>query len=143
MTYYTPNIKDLHIGYECDVYNQSTSKLVKRIGWNSVKIGMHQENGKTIGFTQCPRMIKNETLRTPFLIKQQIITEGWEDHSCERATFFLIKGDYFLTLKEGHLSIVHTRFLDYSRTGNYNGSVYEGNCPSINEFRKIVELLNI
>lgn len=127
--YYIPEIEDIHIGYECEVHIHSYGQ-----GWR------WEPHIYPAGGT-LPLEIK--AVRTPYLTKEQIESEGWEDKTLKlnigswifekdnwRATYmFTTKLMWMMGLSEDKLIKVD--------------SVFKGKCPSINEFRKICKLLGI
>ena len=78
-------------------------------------------------------------IRTPYLTKEQIEKEGWVNTE-EGDNIYTRKGPYELStitlIQDGKT----TMFLVVARDGK---AVYSGQCPSINEFRKISKLLGI
>ncbi len=140
--YFTPDIEDIHIGYECEIYDQSTSKLIKKVEWHIVKTHLgNSEIGKNVAINQVLKYIKQNKLRVPYLTKEQIEAEGWVEMSPpiisisrEFRNIPFIKDGYRLdyNLNSNQLAItVNDQFLFY------------GECPSINELRIICKLLNI
>lgn len=113
--YYTPSIEDIRVGYECETQVDPYPYWVKTI----------IENGDCLNFI----IEKDWQIRTSYLTKEQIEAEGWEYTHHNR----FIKDVYYL---------------DFDRTGlliSYGEGTYcyDGACPSINEFRTIIKLLNI
>lgn len=131
--YYTPDVSDIFVGYECEL---------EGCGWRSISISKHY-------MSRALQKLKNGLLRTPYLTKEQIIAEGWEDVTPE-----LNIGIWHF--ENGH-RIVRYNFIDkiawimnvdFSREttrpmGFPDDGDFRGKCPSINEFRKICKLLSI
>lgn len=151
LTYYTPSIEDIHVGYKCEVYGQSTTKLIKNISFHEVTVGLHMEVGKSVGINQIPNLIKKEYIRTPYLTKEQIEKEGWvedTDHPIFSGSLSIKndKATYLLRM----IDKTNIRIIRYTKPDHNNiwkmqqrSTIYDGDCPSINEFRKIVKLLGI
>lgn len=148
--YYTPEISDIRVGYECEI--------CPNLGYDDVWI-------KTTG--HCEEIVGNGVkscnldeltydclvdgyigIRTPYLTKEQIEGEGWKlantgglEKGCINGSCSFSKGKYILYFtkiinKEGKCIInmsIHDELDDY----------YRGLCPSINELRYISKLLNI
>ena len=127
--YFTPDILDIHVGYECEIYEneQYVSYVIPHVivGGNTridIPCGSHWS-------------IQNK-LRVPFLTKEQIKAEGW---ILQSETGFFIKGKYELYYnqqwnndKEFSLQILEQP--------NF---MFKGFCKDINTFRKIIKLLGI
>lgn len=120
--YYIPDISDLFVGYECEFLEDPS--IEKWIPWRFKNIF---EGASLI------------SIRTPYLTYEQIEKEGWTTTE-EDGDSYTRKGLYevsTITLdQDGKITI----FLVMVRDGK---SVYTGQCPSVNEFRKICKLLGI
>lgn len=119
--YYKPEVSDLFIGYECEYNLENSDK------WNYIKIGA----------------IKSEYdinyLRTPYLTKEQIEAEGWIHKQYvkdSQLVFNFVKGDWYLEYWVGQIP-----YIEIGREGYDTG--YNGNCKSVNEFRKLQNWLGI
>jgi hypothetical protein len=145
--YYTPEIEDLRVGYECE--------------WNT-----HADPIQVDGYTRwMPHTITVETLenyglgcmrknmkhfRTPYLTKEQMEAEGW-NYSAVDDYYKSSKnscGTYRIKqLSDNKLSIqfVPCTSLSREKSGNYeeNRQQMVVECKSINELRTIQKLLNI
>lgn len=119
--YFIPKLDDFNIDYECEM-------LTDR-GWKQYII--HSSRAFI------DNVIKN-SLRTPYLTKEQIEKEGWK---------FVFQGqwDTFQSFEKG--DNLYMTFYNQQRTITIvkgNGyTIYSGSCPSINEFRTIMKFLNI
>lgn len=145
--YYTPDIEDIHIGYECQT-RWSDEVGVNGTEWKDLIIS------DTIGFHKWQLPV----LRTPYLTREQIESEGWrfqhqgglngdiegkflfikdvkgEIHQTsygmsDRISFYLVFGKELKIVKQYDSHVKET--------------VFKGSCPSINEFRTICKLLKI
>jgi len=150
--YYIPEIKDLHVGYECEIQDAPiiesnwtfpTDRYTVRTNiWYSGKLTYHAiEN-----IYKSVRSLKD--IRVPYLTREQIEKEGW-----------LLSQDSILTDDFGisifGINALKNKSIDYTpknhklviKTYLYNPEAPEylfyGICKSINEFRTIIKLLNI
>ena len=131
LKYYIPSLDDIRIGYECEVYEQSTDKLIPQREWYKAVISWGQITRKTIAITNCKRLIKENHLRTQFLTKEQIEAEGWKG---EKPGIFN-KGENLLMWWDW------LNRIEIDTGGCENG--YGGECRCINDFRLICKLLKI
>lgn len=128
LKYYTPDIEDIRIGYECEVNNAKGYKKTFEPLCIDYKIdgGYKDEIGEIIA------MIDDGygEVRTPYLTKEQIEAEGWEWVNIDQC---FIKNGIELYLEEDNKIAIlkQPEFL------------YQGKCKSINEFKTICKWLNI
>ena len=149
--YFTPDIEDLCIGYECE-YNfarayKNEFDFVK-IGYKDVTPG---EAGYTDELTNMIHLIDDgaAAIRVPYLTKKQIKAEGWKLKNTHPEWPTFEKGNYWVTLitEEDKLPFIRIMGIDpmlivgVKYLSSYN--VYQGQCKSINELRKICKLLGI
>ena len=129
--YFTPNIEDLCIGYELEMnWNRAYEKK-----WVPIKISIQDEE---FAYTDEISDIINalddgmSEARVPYLTKEQIEAEGWEEHSSD---FF--KKDLLM------LQIDLEEYNILIRKGSWypEETLFKGNCKDINTFRKIIKLL--
>lgn len=134
--YYTPDISDLFVGYECEAYmrNAGTDDPFE---WEKYKIPT-----PSLDLSSIFSMVYRNHIRTPYLTKEQIEKEGW------KYKWKLTKGDSYVKepfnlvcLNDYHIIIElikreEGRFLE-------SFTKFAGECLSINEFRKICKLLEI
>lgn len=137
--YFTPNITDLRVGYNCEVkwdsrafekkvFNIEDIFIVNRVGLGNV--------------------------RTPYITKEQIEDEGWDEIWNNGRSFKKSTGGYYCNLHMGKYNNEEgerdqSTFVDITcireseiRDGRTE-RLFSGDCPSINEFRYICKLLNI
>jgi len=137
--YFTPDIEDLHIGYELEVnYNFKLNDIFHK------KIIDSFEQLSDIH----SRMPGDCVIRVPYLTKEQIESEGWkEEQMYLNGTFVMILGElnkgYELMFAGGKSSIVITRVWTLFDEQVKRDNIFKGNCKCINEFRKIIKLLGI
>jgi hypothetical protein len=138
--YYTPELSDLHIGYECEV------KVGE--GWEKTNLT------DSIQFPHVELRLSQGRLRTPYLTKEQIEAEGWKFLHMSQDLWFEKKGDFdfdnFYTSKltmhygaKSHIGYSDLRLTIIADDRGLAYKLFEGMCPSINEFRKITKLLRI
>jgi hypothetical protein len=149
--YYTPDIEDIRVGYECEWIHLDK-------GWIKGVISEKILND-VFGFLFINKIEK----RTPYLTKEQIEAEGWVEvpnrwFDTNKTQRMATVPDYeldtvfgklklFITnLKEVHKHISIERYTKADPNDAWSMSsfktVYSGPCPSINEFRQIIKLLN-
>lgn len=141
--YFTPDLEDIRFGYECEVFGQTTTKLIKNVDFHKVIVDLHMEVGQKIGINQIPNLIKKRFIRTPYLTKEQIEAEGWEfiKHHAGTEGYDFEKDEYSLYVDFDFRGEIYLKI--------YNGEHYEefnyfsGKCKDINTFRKICKLLEI
>lgn len=165
--YYTPDISDLFIGYECEIRIGSSAFYIMDMSENAEKpiekksddiptflpyiIGQGYEN---ITITRAISEISRDGIRTPYLTKEQIEAEGWvflPDNSQEDwLEFRAQKKRLGVTPSEDAWNMVIycptvQKLLILMRYTNdfEEETFYDGQCKSINEFRKIIKWIKI
>ena len=135
--YFTPDIEDIHAGYECEllIFDKWEPNIVK--SYTELR-----------SVDEC---IKDKVIRVPYLTKEQIEAEGWElIQIYPKGACIFQKG----TKEEGceltydfqehriHFTKLYFYGLDdeYTRTKLTWRSL---ECKDINTFRKIIKLLGI
>jgi len=129
--YYTPEIEDICIGYEYEITN----------GYEWVKKVFSKEDLKSFLYEKLENGIIQEQIRVPFLTKEQIEQEGWENitKSFQEPEIFVATHNssqwrqLVYRFSDKKLEIIEVD----------NSCIFYGECKSINEFRKICKLLNI
>ena len=160
--YFTPTIEDLHVGYEAE-FNWCTSGGFVTFNddntpdimiepttkhWETIRCGYPQT---IMDSSRTPAdfysILKNGRLRTPYLTTEQIEKEGWKYEPVIGLVIAhkFTKGNYIL-----YWFWSDKKIFIYKMKKLWPGSVnygleplYKGICPSINEFRTIMKLLNI
>lgn len=138
--YFVPKIEDIRVGYECEV----DGSRLPGISDSWIKLKFKGVDKAVISYH------KAKMYRTPYLTKEQIEDEGWKfkgalcsDEQCKGYVYNYqidIEG-IFYNLQQNQDYNLHV-----SQWSSEEGShtLYNGYCPSINEFRYITkELLNI
>lgn len=152
LKYFVPQIEDIRVGYECE-YMQGNQFLPFKVRQPEISI----------------LAVETGILRTPYLTKEQIEAEGFIFSTWSRAGTGdkYIQGNYYCKQKDtqegGYKIWIHTMESSSGRPitdltiwksywnrdiGDYESEensprLFEGKCPSINEFRTIMKLLNI
>jgi len=144
--YFTPDIEDLCVGYECEINNIHGK-------WESITITFTNSNSfyKTDLAEVC-LLVEDKYVRVPYLTKEQIEAEGWEyknrstDLWFERKQIFLRKDGYHLENIKLQYGLHDYRLkISFVYVGDDEESTgaYLGECKDINTFRKIIKLLEI
>lgn len=128
--YYTPDIQDLRIGYECELWD---SWAYTKENWRKITIGI-QDNECSGPYPYYGLFVDYadsiDKIRTLYLTKEQIKKEGFQDIGS-----LWFKKEYFKVRKWKNQEIdIYI---------NEDDLIFRGNCPSINEFRTIMKLLEI
>lgn len=123
--YFTPDIEDIRVGYECEIHEKSCNLDVEDIKY-------------------CLYNLHN--LRVPYLSKEQIEKEGWKKDEFWKSENKYEKdinntSYYSLTLNDDNQIVITKSSVD----GGYWvwHPFFSGQCKDINTFRYICKLLNI
>ena len=123
--YFTPNIEDLHIGYELE-HLSATGYITTKFEIDSSLPALQE-------------LIKLNQIRVPYLTKEQIEAEKWEYLSegyIGHQSFY--KDDFEMScFYDKHL----LKIIKKEKVKTV--VLYQGRCKCINEFRKIIKLLEI
>lgn len=147
LKYYTPDIEDIRVGYEYEVYSEGLweDSVEDFLGWYEYKFSI----GNCFrDIDDIKTLMKNRYIRTAYLTKEQIEAEGWRKESTIIGNTPLeFVDDYHKSFEDGFYSF-SINHLHYSTiyiwdVNDGTRTLYRGKCPSINEFRTIVKLLNI
>ena len=143
--YFVPEISDLRVGYECEIYEQSTNKLIKKIDWHPVKVIIgNSKYGKSIAINRIPNYLKQDKIRVSYLTKEQIESEGWK-----------FNGTGFIGVDNKEIEVYNKKNCELRKYKNEFITIaqfienqlidilYKGTCKSINELRRIQKLLEI
>lgn len=77
--YYTPSLEELFVGYELELFEQASSKLIRDVRWHKVTVDVgNSEHGKTVAINRIKGYLKAGHIRTPYLTREQIVASGWE-----------------------------------------------------------------
>lgn len=141
--YYIPQIEDLFVGYECELYwNQD---MLPENKWYPLIVG--EQGSEDIEWRH--RVNKKE-IRTPFLSNEDIKGEGWSIDFSRNSTS---KNCYWKRAKrlDGVEQLFEMKYytenniidIGYDCGEFSNCCIFIGKCPSINEFKKICKFLGI
>lgn len=132
--YYTPDIEDIRVGYECEL-----KKFNEWVPWTIVVMD------NIDGIIYAASVDAPTTIRVPYLTKKQIEADGWK---IVESAGLACPGMYFIYLPytKGNYILWHgvnnrLYIAKYYDELNHNYCVYNGSCPSINEFRYITKKL--
>ncbi len=147
--YFTPDIENLCVGYECEINNAHGK-------WEPITITFSNSNSfyKT-DLTEVCLLVEDKEVRVPYLTKEQIEAEGWEyvkntntvdvdichifnKNNYMLGWFPLINKIAVLVRDPSKAFDEKGILIEYNNTERYTGS-----CKDINTFRKIIKLLGI
>lgn len=129
--YFTPSIEDIRVGYEAEANweyyrNPDGTKSSNPDGWKPLVFK---------GVDEAVRKYHQLGMyRIPYLTKEQIEAEGWEQRGDER---YFYKNNY-LIFYQFHSKRLWVTFQDPKLD-----KLFIGECKDINTFRYICKLLNI
>jgi hypothetical protein len=133
--YYTPKIEDFHIGYQYEYWCNNE--------WNKEII----KTGQCFNFALF-RLEDEKNVRTKHLDKSDIESLGWEYNEKEKTYSKHFSGyceSFTYTLKHiEHQKAIKIKLTYVSPEESFkNKTYYCGKCPSINELKYIMKLLEI
>jgi len=156
--YFTPDIEDLRIGYECEIcinYGYESFNKGEEI-WKPKVINLKDSEGAYLG--ELGDILAGiddgyQPVRVPYLTEEQIVAEGWTEYiRLENMNYLFCKkeSNYMIAwfFNENRISIL---VKDPSKVIDLKGNIvdyndtprYTGECKDINEFRYICKLLKI
>lgn len=137
--YFSIQIEDIRIGYECEVY---------RTGWKSFVFTKDTIAREFIGSGDC--------FRVPYLTKEKIEAEGWKSIDLSKEFAYragivsyrhaFVKGNYFLVLdtRKYHIEIIAADVTKIDFLPEFPETFRVTiPCKDINTFRFICRLLSI
>ena len=149
--YYTPDLEDLHLGYEFEIKNDEGEWVP-----NGLYLSPLSSRGEDYNLI----LIAEKEIRTPYLSKEDIESLGFilkhksVDYWFEYNKQLLLSPEF----NKFHGGTAYRIFLnygfhdnrlsikaDFEGNGNYDSSefLFEGECKSINELKKILKWLKI
>lgn len=131
--YFTPDIEDLRVGYECEVaYNMGDI-------WKTIVLDRDSLN------EYLDEDIFRNEIRVPYLTKEQIEAEGWIIINENNPTYYRKKLEDHLPYDYQWIIIdFENHYVNFLQSDtHYDGSKFCGECKDINTFRYICKLLNI
>jgi len=139
--YYTPNIEDIRVGYECEICPNLgyDDEWIKVIGKCKEVLGNGVKDCNLAELTYDCLIDSHIGIRTSYLTKEQIEKEDWLFKVSYGDAERFSKANYniFYYYKDCMLSVIMTK------ETKEDISIFGGKCNSINEFRWICKLLNI
>jgi hypothetical protein len=135
--YYTPEIYELFVGYECEVVNMENYKTEYQLTL-PYKIKLTGIIDNQIWFKTDKSVFELENInqiRIPYLTQEDIESEGWKMVWGEAQCLTFSINNIILTKFNNSCSIL----IDYSKERR----LFDGECKSINELRTIQKLLKI
>ena len=141
--YFTPDIEDIRVGYECEIQDYKER-------WECTK-------AKDDMWGDFAALIDSNKIRVPYLTKEQIEAAGWKlsfDFSTlgPAHSMDFEKGDVWKDAGRGaflswnpHSNIIKITTSDtgYNQDGPNHSVKFKGECKDINTFRYICKLLGI
>jgi len=171
--YFTPDIEDICIGYECEVYSIGLQMINDRLlpdderdnelkwrpriikcGSDILSLEAHSYQNEDELYKSFKILWKNY-IRVPYLTKEQIEAEGWsfetvlfadDDENDVYSDGFAkhIDQDHWYEMVLRKDNKIHIVYKWYRNSvAQLWRDVYSGNCKDINTFRKITKLLKI
>jgi hypothetical protein len=143
--YFTPEIEDIRIGYQCEVKSGDTWVLVTVNGDILINIAAHLAGGMLITPEGVQPFVE---FRTPYLTREQIEADGWVEMTIERWDPYLCfeKGNYWVIFDPRNMAIrilakdlALITFLDNAQD-QFRVTLA---CKDINTFRYICKLIGI
>jgi len=134
--YFTPDIEDIRIGYECELF-LPIKDWFKPEKWKRFKISKNGYNrigpygGDLSELDEVCNLVSLYQARTPYLTKEQIEAEGWIDGK---------KDNYKLLAS----TVTYDDRIEYPlHIMKGDMTIFYGDCKDINTFRYILKLLKI
>lgn len=136
--YYTPEIEEFHIGYKYEITNGN--EWVSKI--------FSKEDLKSFLYEKLENGINQKYIRTKYLDKEDIESLGWKYTAKSIDIWFKKEGVFERTSWTSKKATLHYNLEDkwlfiYLDDMGDETTIFTGKCPSINELRTIMKLLNI
>jgi hypothetical protein len=142
--YFTPDIEDFYVGYEFEtkVYGEDDT-------W--VKCIYSKPTDELFCKDSDGNIWVNDSLRVPYLTKEQIEAEGWEYKHTHKDLIYYDERIFFEKRKSNKKEDIWTLQLEYYKNNlvriqidqGHDWKRFLGECKDINTFRKIIKLLKI
>lgn len=147
LRYFVPNIEDIRVGYEYEVYRSGTNII-----WDKKKI--ESINELTFGVSTFKQNVAEGWIRTLYLTKEQIEAEGWkwkDEYKLFHKEVIVDENlKYWFDIKLDGSNVIIEKSVVKSFDMSHKlakasdvswAIVYNGYCPSINEFKYITNKL--
>lgn len=139
--YFTPDIEDICIGYECEINDALGYKVdyIKCIIDDKVLVATSDNSFEASSLSSIIDMVNDGygRIKTPYLTKEQIEAEGWKIAAKDSFTPLFRKSNFTLGYREEDNKLKIQTFGENSYT------LYYGKCKCINDLRKIIKLLGL
>lgn len=153
--YFTPSIEDIRVGYKCEIFNKVVGEYWDGETFIEPEWQPLEMNKYALGQDWSNRIF-HQTIRVPYLTKEQIEAEGWKSFDLSKGfayragvpsyRFGFTKDNYFVVLDTrkyhieiGALDVLKIDFLpEFPETFRVTIP-----CKDINTFRYINKLLGI
>ncbi len=144
--YYTPDISSFYIGYQYETFIARWTEYMKDESfWQKKIFSEPLMYGNVLS-----SHIKDNHIKVAYLTNEQILAEGWEVEGIfPNDAVVFVKGDEM----NGYELLYHNKRMKITKFKSiWQGDdsfkkltdcIFNGNIPSINEFRYITKLLNI
>ena len=158
--YYTPLIEELHVGYICEWLQMKNKSELELDGVVKDTWQKYDYKFQGLSYRGFKELIKEKSIRTKYLDKEDIESFGWEFKELIKGTFGIqkysmantkIQGCDFDTwynlhadfgYKEPSISI-YTEFRGGMIYTESTSCIFKGTIKSINELKLIMKWLNI
>lgn len=176
--YFIPDIEDIRVGYECEIQRELSLGIMPYLEnrvefsskWEQVVVGRTHKREELLtpesleklfndiwypqpNVDKCRLYIQHKKLRVPYLTKEQIIAEGWEDITKDeyKGNWAFEKGNWFAAVNIDHSRhpfILRIMVKDPSLENEVLGASpeyfrFSAPCKDINTFRYLCKLLDI
>jgi hypothetical protein len=148
--YFTPDIEDFHVGYEFQgkVYGEKDEWVNCLYSKPTDEMFCKDSDGN---------IWVNDSIRVPYLTKEQIEAEGWKYYqTIPDSIFSKSYVEYYkdvewfkivISISETSHYLTIEKVFQNVRAGNglqeFRNTMYNGECKDINTFRKLCKLLHI
>lgn len=158
LKYFQPEISDIRIGYECELFLNKNGSCEYPEEWIPISIPENAyrkwslyDGGDQSELDHIISLLDNNQVRTPYLTKEQIEAEGWVDtYLFPDETSILCKGNNLefhevaFPKNSNKISVTRVWDISHNEEADYRRDIkFKGECKSINEFKIICKLLNI
>lgn len=141
--YYTPELEDLHIGYECErkhykngIAPYELSQEQAREFYKNSEIEWSKEIIRSL-FNYTHLLMDNEVIRTKYLDKEDIESLGWRQRNS--SNIFEKDKTYLSFNIYSNIPVIEI----FKNLEEKYIFMYIGECKSINELRKLMKWLKI
>jgi len=152
--FFTPNIEDIHVGYECEYQDNYGFESFNNgeETWIPIKIKLKDDEGAYTSQLEDILIGMDDgyqPVRVPYLTKEQIEAEGWYkiNNNYPIQTFkhpIDVDVEVIYNYDTNYLFITIPGKIMFTEPNiEYRANKFSGECKDINTFRKIIKLLGI